>query len=87
MKIDIKKLVKKAWLYITSSKTIMFNVMIGAAGAIQLYSGLLRDLFKSDSDFGIFMVIVATIGTYLRVVTNKSLSEKVKEKEAAEHDA
>jgi len=81
------KYIKTAFLYIRSSKTLMFNVVLGITGAIQLYSGFLRDFFESDKDFGLFMVLVATIGTILRAVTKEPLSQKVSERIQEEKDA
>lgn len=71
--------IKTSYKYLKSSKTLIFNSVLGLAGAIQLYSGFLSGLFSSKETFGVFMVVVATVGTILRFVTNKSVKEKVQE--------
>jgi uncharacterized membrane protein YeaQ/YmgE (transglycosylase-associated protein family) len=69
--------VKISWDYLKSSKTLIFNFILGLAGAIEAYSGFLRGLFLSDETFGVFMVVIATIGAMLRFVTSRSLRSKV----------
>lgn len=68
MLVKIKKALK--------SKTIIFNLIIGVSGSIEAYSGFLSGLFSTDSQFGVFMVVVASIGVFLRSITTTPLSEK-----------
>lgn len=65
--------------YIKSSKTLIFNTALATIGAINMYSDSLKGLFSNPAYFGLFMVIVATIGSALRFVTTKPLKEKVEE--------
>ena len=65
------------WRYIRASKTLLFNFALGLAGGIEAYSGFLRGLFHNDEAFGIFMVMIASIGAVLRFVTTTPLREKV----------
>jgi uncharacterized membrane protein YeaQ/YmgE (transglycosylase-associated protein family) len=71
--------IKISWEYLRSSKTLIFNFVLGLAGAIEAYSGFLRGLFTSDEAFGIFMVSIATVGAMLRFVTSRSLRSKVRQ--------
>jgi hypothetical protein len=73
---NITKPLKTGWRYLKSSKTLLFNFVLGLSGAIEAYSGFLRGLFETDQAFGIFMVAVAAAGSILRFVTTKPLSEK-----------
>jgi len=76
------KKIKKIIKYIKNSKTLIFNFVLGVSGAIEAYSGFLRGLFNNDQAFGVFMVVVASIGSYLRFVTTKPLGEKIEEGDA-----
>jgi len=76
--------VKISWEYLSSSKTLIFNFILGLSGAIEAYSGFLRGMFTSDQAFGLFMVSIATVGTMLRFVTSRSLRSKVREPEAGD---
>jgi len=82
---DFMEKIKSAWkttvLYLRASKTLVYNFIIGVAGAIEAYSGFLRGLFHSDAGFGIFMVVIAAIGTLLRLITSRSVRDKVRELE------
>lgn len=60
--------------YLKASKTLLFNFVLGLAGALEAYSGFLRNMFESDQAFGMFMVSVATIGAVLRFVTTQSVA-------------
>jgi len=71
--------VKISWEYLKSSKTLIFNFVLGLAGAIEAYSGFLGGLFPTQEIFGMFMVSIATVGAMLRFVTSRPLSEKVAE--------
>jgi len=82
----IGKNIKIAWQYLVSSKTLIFNFILGLAGGIEAYSGFLRGLFTTEQQFGIFMVAIATTGTVLRFVTTESLRRKVKEQREASGD-
>ncbi len=73
--------VKISWDYLKSSKTLIFNFILGLAGALEAYSGFLRGLFTSDEVFGLFMVAIATVGAMLRFVTSRSLHSKVRRTE------
>jgi len=72
-------LIKISWGYLKSSKTLIFNFVLGLAGALEAYSGFLRGLFPTEEVFGLFMVVVATIGAMLRFVTSRSLRSKVED--------
>jgi len=73
-----KKLVKTTKI-VVKSKTMLFNIGLALVGAIQLYSGKIESLFGSQGSFGVFMILIAGIGAYLRTVTTTSLQEKVTE--------
>ncbi len=68
---------KISWTYLKSSKSLIFNFILGLTGALEAYSGFLGGLFPSQEAFGLFMVGVATIGATLRLVTNRSVRSKI----------
>lgn len=70
---------KTSWRYLKSSKTLIFNFALGLVGALEAYSGFLRGLFPTEEVFGLFMVAIATVGTMLRLVTNRSVRSKVED--------
>ena len=75
---------KLFWIYCTSSRTLMFNFLLGLVGAIQLHSDALRGFFGSDKYFGLFMIIVAAVGSALRFVTTQPIDDKVAKKKQEE---
>lgn len=70
-----------SWSYLKSSKTLIFNFALGLVGATEAYSGFLRGMFTNDENFGLFMVLVASVGAVLRFVTDKPLASKVQDRE------
>lgn len=72
--------VEDARIAIKSSKTMIFNLSIAILGAVEIYSGYLRELVPvSDGAFGLAMVSIAATNAYLRIITTTSLSKKIKE--------
>lgn len=74
----MKAKLKKWFLMLKKSKTLVFGFLLTVLGTVQLSLGVFTP-FMTPERFGLFSMVIGVIVAILRFVTNGSLDDKVAE--------
>ena len=72
------KNLKKYWLMLKKSKTLMFGAALVFFGGLEMYMEFFQE-FMSPKIFGLFSISVGMIVKILRFTTKSSLEDKIAE--------
>lgn len=65
---------KQFFQKIKKSKTIIFNILLGVLGVLELNMGMFQTLLGDY--YGVTFMVIAIIGVILRTITTQPLNEK-----------